>query len=96
MILMGGEEVAVAAIVLGTGMATVLTLARMWFRRLESRDRATALSSGLDERLLRIEEAVDAMAIEMERMSESQRFTTKLLADRLPAALNAHSRSEMS
>jgi hypothetical protein len=36
----------------------------------------------LDQRLERIEQAVDAMAIEVERISEGQRFTTKLLSDR--------------
>lgn len=33
------------------------------------------------ERLARLEHAVDAIAIEMERVSEGQRFVTKLLAD---------------
>jgi hypothetical protein len=36
----------------------------------------------IDERLARIEQAVDAMAIEVERISEGQRFTTKLLSER--------------
>ena len=36
----------------------------------------------IDDRLARIEQAVDAMAVEVERISEGQRFTTKLLADR--------------
>jgi hypothetical protein len=37
----------------------------------------------LDEnRLQHLEQAVDAIAIEIERISEGQRFTTKLLADR--------------
>lgn len=35
-----------------------------------------------DERLQRLETAVDAIAIEIERISEAQRFTTKLLAER--------------
>jgi len=35
-----------------------------------------------DDRLLHLEQAVDAIAIEIERISEAQRFTTKLLADR--------------
>lgn len=35
-----------------------------------------------DQRLERIEHAVDAIAIEIERISEAQRFTTKLLAER--------------
>jgi hypothetical protein len=37
----------------------------------------------LDEnRLQHLEQAVDAIAIEIERISEGQRFTTKLLAER--------------
>jgi len=32
--------------------------------------------------LQHLEQAVDAIAIEIERISEAQRFTTKLLADR--------------
>jgi hypothetical protein len=46
------------------------------------------LSSRLDEisqRLSRLEQAVDATAVEVERISEGQRFTTKLLADRSAA-----------
>jgi len=34
------------------------------------------------QRLARLEQAVDATAVEVERISEGQRFTTKLLADR--------------
>lgn len=92
---MGPEEAFALAVVMGSVAITVISVAKMFFRRLEVRDQARAMSSGLDERLLRIEEAVDAMAIEMERMSESQRFTTKLLAERLPAALEAPSRSSI-
>jgi len=44
-----------------------------------------------EDRMARLEQAVDAIALEVERISEGQRFTTKLLADRaaadrLPAA----------
>lgn len=35
-----------------------------------------------DNRLQRLEQAVDAIALEVERISEGQRFTTKLLAQR--------------
>jgi hypothetical protein len=34
-----------------------------------------------EERLARIEQAVDAIALEVERISEGQRFTTKLLSE---------------
>ena len=36
----------------------------------------------IDERLSRIEDAIEAMAIEVERISEGQRFVTRLLAER--------------
>lgn len=35
-----------------------------------------------DDRLERLEQAVDAIAIEIERVSEAQRYTTKLLTER--------------
>ena len=36
----------------------------------------------IEARLERIEQAVDAVALEMERIGEGQRFVTKLLAER--------------
>jgi hypothetical protein len=48
---------------------------------------------GLQERLERIELAVEATAVEVERMSEANRFIAKLLADRGGAA-NPASRPE--
>jgi len=39
-----------------------------------------------DDRLQRLEEAIDAIAIEVERISEAQRFQTKLLAQRTEGA----------
>jgi hypothetical protein len=38
--------------------------------------------AGIEERLSRIEQAVDAIAIETERVAEGQRFVTKLLSER--------------
>ena len=40
-----------------------------------------------DERMTRLEQAVESIALEVERISEGQRFTTKLLADRAQADL---------
>ena len=39
-----------------------------------------------DQRLARLEQAVDAIAIEVERISEGQRFTTRLLSEQKEAA----------
>jgi hypothetical protein len=58
----------------------------MRFRHLERREQLEATTpGGLDQRLLRLEQAVDAIAVEVERMTESQRFTSRLLAERLPS-----------
>ena len=41
-----------------------------------------ALPNDVSARLERMEQAIDAIAVEVERISEGQRFTSKLLADR--------------
>jgi hypothetical protein len=43
------------------------------------------LSGVQDDRLVRLEQAVESIAIEVERISEGQRFTTKLLTERAQA-----------
>lgn len=60
---------------------------RIWKRPLPVR----AMSPATEGRLERIEQAVESIAVEVERVSEGQRFVTKLLsnADRKPAALPA-------
>ena len=64
-------------------------LARAFARRMDRRSDATAVTPGVTAQLQRIEQAVDAMSIEVERISESQRFMAKLqnagTADRLSA-----------
>jgi len=40
----------------------------------------------LAERIARVEQAISAMSGEMERLAEGQRFTARVLAERLPAA----------
>jgi hypothetical protein len=44
--------------------------------------------AAINEKLARMEQAIDAMAVETERISEGQRFATKLLSERAkePAA----------
>ena len=58
---------------------------RMWLGHKEKGARTVAPAARdpvLDERLTRIEQAVEAIAVEMERVGEGQRFVTRLLADR--------------
>lgn len=64
-------------------MVLGLPLIRAWTRRWERRDAAVP-SADVTARLARIEAAVEAIAIEVERISESQRFLTKAQADRPP------------
>ena len=50
-------------------------------------DRASRLPPGEPEtaaRLERIEQAIDAMSLEVERIAEGQRFVTRLMTDRTP------------
>jgi hypothetical protein len=61
-------------------------LARAWARRIEDRPVTPAIPSDVAARLERMEQAIDSIAIEVERISEGQRFTTKLLSDRTGAA----------
>lgn len=60
-------------------------LAIVYARNLWKRGSAEKVETQLErqnaERLARLESAVDAIAIEMERVSEGQRFVTKLLAE---------------
>ncbi len=54
-------------------------LARAFGKRIERRSAEPAqVSAQITEQLQRIEQAVDTMAIEIERISESQRFMAKL------------------
>jgi hypothetical protein len=63
--------------------AAVMSL-RMWLQHKEKM--ATLSSPGrspeTDLRLARIEQAVESIALEMERVGEGQRFITKVLAER--------------
>lgn len=77
------EDIAVVAIVFITMGSVLFPLVRAWSRRIEGRGKSpAALSPDVAERLERIERAVESIAIEVERISEGQRFVTKVLADR--------------
>jgi hypothetical protein len=73
-----GSFVMITAIVIGFPL--VRGLVRRWERESEH----PRIPADVQARLQRIEQSVDAIAIEVERMSEGQRFVTKLLAERGP------------
>jgi len=53
--------------------------------RMGSHAKPAAITPATDARLERLEQAVEAIAIETERISEGQRFTVALLSERLPS-----------
>ena len=57
-------------------------IARAFARRMEREPPRRELPADVTARLERMEQALDSIAIEVERISEGQRFTTKLLAER--------------
>ena len=66
-----------------------VAVTKMWFSHKEKMAGLGGPKQGtplLDARLARVEQAVESIAIEMERVSEGQRFVTKLLIDRAPPA----------
>ncbi|HEU5184082.1 MAG TPA: hypothetical protein VFU01_05920 [Gemmatimonadaceae bacterium] len=64
-------------------VALGLPIIRIIARRFERHDAASPASlAKIDERLSRLEAGIDSIAIEVERISEGQRFTAKLLSER--------------
>lgn len=59
-----------------------LPIARAYARRIETDSGRPAIPPDVTARLERMENAIDSIAVEVERISEGQRFTTKLLSDR--------------
>lgn len=59
--------------------------ARMWARRIEKRpelERVDTNAQVLQQQLVQLQQSMDAMSIEVERISESQRFQSRLLGEK--------------
>src|SRR5689334_17845250 len=69
-------------------------IAKAYARRLDREPRQPAIPPELITRLERMEQSLDSIAIEVERISEGQRFTTKLLAERNTATASGLSKPE--
>jgi hypothetical protein len=87
-------DIAIGFFVMCAVMVIGWPLARAFGRRLERSGPAAAVSPAVAEQLQRIEHAVEAMSIEVERISESQRYLTKVQSARLnePATLDSGER----
>ena len=70
--------------VLGIVAIAALMLRTWWLHRekMKGLSMTNQALSPSDERLARVEQAVESIAIEVERIGEGQRFVTKLMNDR--------------
>ena len=90
-----GLLVPIVAIACAPVIAIGLPLARAWARRIEGHAQQPRVPSEVSARLERMEQSIDAIAVEIERVSEAQRFTARLLAEQsgragaLPRDVNA-------
>ena len=63
-----------------------LPLARAFARRMDRKVATPQISNDVSAQLAHLSQAVDAIALEVERITEGQRFTTKLLSEQRDAA----------
>lgn len=74
--------VPILGIMIAPVIAIGLPLARAYARRIDRNTEQQRVPAEVMARLERMEQALDTIAIEVERISEGQRFTTKLLSSR--------------
>lgn len=76
-----GVVVPIGGMMMILGIVLGVPLVRGYTRRLETQPRQSLGSGDVVARLDRIEQAIEAIATEVERVAEGQRFTTKLLSE---------------
>src|SRR5687768_5009601 len=94
---MDPEVIQILEIVAPTAISIVFIIsgAAVLYNWIDKRAKRTSMGdpaaqARIEERLTHLTNAVDAIAVEVERISEGQRFTTKLLAES-SANADAHS-----
>ena len=70
------------AMVLSLGIAgwTIIGIARVWRAKAIATSPSPELLQPVEQRLDRLEQATEAIALQVERVAEGQRFVTRLLA----------------
>jgi hypothetical protein len=76
------EHIAIEFFVMIVAIFFVVPIARAFARRIDKKPMPAPLDKPLSEQLQRIENSVDSMAIEIERISEAQRYMARLQSDR--------------
>ena len=77
-----GELIPIVLFVMMGFTAVLYPVARAFGRKIDRESLQPKVPQELQQRLERMEQAIDSIAVEVERISEGQRFTTKLLSDR--------------
>jgi hypothetical protein len=77
-----GELIPIVLFIMMGFTAVMWPVARAFARRMDREAVQPKIPLELQGRLERMEQAIDSIAVEVERISEGQRFTTKLLSDR--------------
>lgn len=77
-----GIVIPIAGMCMIVALALGVPLIRSMTKRWERQGELPKIPQDVAERLIRMEQAIDSIAVEVERISEGQRFTTKLLSDR--------------
>ena len=78
-----GPEIVIVPVVFA--IPAIVIIARSWFKhreRMATLTQPVVSAPATEARLERVELALEAIAVEMERVGEGQRFLTKILADR--------------
>jgi hypothetical protein len=73
--------VPLGAFIMAMVIAIGVPLARAYARKMDAESKYPHLPTDVTDRLERMEHALDSIAIEVERITEGQRFTTKLLSE---------------
>lgn len=76
-----GVVVPLGAFAMIITISIFVPLVRAYAKRLENRSQVAVIPAEVTSRLERMEQAIDSIAVEVERISEGQRFTTKLLSE---------------
>ena len=87
---MNMDIIVVADIVIGVLFTSTVGFAIAWARTRERALRAELaqrmMPSTAEKQLAQLQESVEAMSLELERIGEAERFTARLLAERVPAS----------
>lgn len=82
---MDQNEAIVTVVTLAICAATLLSIVRMWLKGRQNVGASTVAS--FENRLARVEVALDDVTAELGRMTDAQQLLTKTLTDRQPQAL---------